>query len=69
MRVRTVNGKHLVGHGGYIFNFYSQLEMDIDSGIVTVTLHNGDKLGGDNEALSKRLIVAVQGEQAGDAVK
>jgi len=62
--VRTVNGKRLVGHGGYIFNFYSQLEMDIDSGIVTVTLHNGDKLGGDNEELSKRLIVAVQDEQA-----
>lgn len=67
--VRTVNGKHLVGHGGYIFNFYSQLEMDIDSGIVTVTLHNGDKLGGDNEELSKQLIVAVQDGQADIAVK
>lgn len=62
--VRTVNGKRLVGHGGYIFNFYSQLEMDIDSGIVTVTLHNGDKLGGDNEELSRQLIAAVQGGQA-----
>lgn len=63
--VRSVNGKRLVGHGGYIFNFYSQLEMDIDSGIVAVTLHNGDKLGGDNEELSRQLIVAVQGAQAG----
>lgn len=67
--VRTVNGRHLVGHGGYIMNFYSQLEMDIDSGIVTVTLHNGDKLGGDNEVLSKRLIVAAQGGQAGSPVE
>lgn len=67
--VRTVNGRQLVGHGGYIFNFYSQLEMDVDSGIVTVTLHNGDKLGGDNEELSKRLIVAVQSEQAADLVQ
>lgn len=58
--LRTVNGKRLVGHGGYIFNFYSQLEMDIDSGIVAVTLHNGDRLGGDNEELSKQLISAVQ---------
>ncbi len=58
--VRQVNGKHLVGHGGYIFNFYSQLEMDVDSGIVAVTLHNGDKFGGDNEVLSKELISAVQ---------
>lgn len=62
--LRTVNGRRLVGHGGYILNFYSQLEMDIDSGIVTVTLHNGDKLGGDNEALSKALIVAAQGGPA-----
>ena len=67
--VRTVNGRHLVGHGGYIFNFYSQLEMDVDSGIVAVTLHNGDKLGGDNEELSKRLIVAAQGGPADIAVK
>ncbi len=59
--VREVNGKHLVGHGGYIFNYYSQLEMDIDSGIVAVTLHNGDKFGGDNEELSKQLISLVQG--------
>ena len=58
--VRTVNGKHLVGHGGYIFNFYSNLEMDVDSGIVAVTLHNGDKLGGDNEELSQQLISEVQ---------
>lgn len=58
--VRTVNGKQLVGHGGYIFNFYSQLEMDIDSRIVAVTLHNGDRLGGDNEELSKQLISAAQ---------
>jgi serine beta-lactamase-like protein LACTB len=58
--VRTVNGRHLVGHGGYIFNFYSQLEMDIDSGIVAVTLHNGDRFGGDNEVLSSELISAVQ---------
>ena len=62
--LRTVNGKHLVGHGGYVFNFYSQLEMDIDSGIVAVTLHNGDKFGGNNEELSKRLIAAVQGAAA-----
>lgn len=59
--VRKVNGKHLVGHGGYIFNFYSQLEMDVDSGIVAVTLHNGDKFGGDNETLSAQLISEVQG--------
>jgi D-alanyl-D-alanine carboxypeptidase len=59
--VREVNGHHLVGHGGYIFNFYSQLEMDIDAGVVAVTLHNGDKFGGDNEALSKQLIMAAQG--------
>jgi len=65
--VRTLNGHRLVGHGGYILNFYSQLEMDIDAGIVTVTLHNGDKLGGDNEELSKRLIAAVQGQPAGEA--
>jgi D-alanyl-D-alanine carboxypeptidase len=61
--VREVNGNHLVGHGGYIFNFYSQLEMDTDSGIVAVTLHNGDKFGRDNEELSKRLIAAAQGKQ------
>ncbi len=61
--VREVNGKHLVGHGGYIFNFYSQLEMDIDSGIIAVTLHNGDKFGGDNEELSKQLITTVQHAQ------
>jgi serine beta-lactamase-like protein LACTB len=60
--VRTVGGHHLVGHGGYIFNFYSMLEMDIDSGIVAVTLHNGDKLGGDNEELSRQLIGAAQGK-------
>lgn len=64
--VRTLNGHRLVGHGGYILNFYSQLEMDIDAGIVTVTLHNGDKLGGDNEELSKRLIAAAQGRQIGE---
>ena len=58
--VRSVNGKRLVGHAGYIFNFYSQLEMDIDSSIVAVTLHNGDKFGGDNEELSEQLIAAVQ---------
>ena len=63
--VRQVNGRHLVGHGGYIFNFYSQLEMDIDSGIVVVTLHNGDRFGGDNEAMSKRLIEVVQGVSDG----
>ncbi|MEH6436227.1 serine hydrolase domain-containing protein [Massilia sp. DD77] len=57
---RRVNGKRLVGHGGYILNFYSQLEMAVDSGIVAVTLHNGDRFGGDNEELSKRLIAAVQ---------
>lgn len=62
--VRTVNGRHLVGHGGYIFNFYSQLEMDIESRIVTVTLHNGDRLGGDNEELSKHLIMTVQDSQS-----
>ena len=65
--VRKLNGRRLVGHGGYILNFYSQLEMDIDSNIVTVTLHNGDKLGGDNEELSKRLIAVIQGEPAGAA--
>lgn len=59
--VRELNGKKLVGHGGYIMNFYSQLEMDIDSGIVAVTLHNGDRFGGDNEVLSKQLISEVQG--------
>ena len=64
--VRTLNGHRLVGHGGYILNFYSQLEMDIDAGIVTVTLHNGDKLGGDNEELSKRLIAAAQGRPIGE---
>jgi serine beta-lactamase-like protein LACTB len=58
--VRKVGGKHLVGHGGYIINFYSQLEMDIDSGIVAVTLHNGDRFGGDNEELSAQLISAAQ---------
>lgn len=62
--LRTVNGKHLVGHGGYIFNFYSQLEMDVDSGIVAVTLHNGDRFGGDNEMLSKQLISEVQAWKA-----
>lgn len=56
----TVNGKDLVGHGGYVFNFYSQLEMDVDSNIVAVTLHNGDRFGGDNEVLSRELISAVQ---------
>jgi D-alanyl-D-alanine carboxypeptidase len=65
--VREVNGHHLVGHGGYIFNFYSQLEMDVDAGVVAVTLHNGDKLGGDNEVLSKQLIMAAQGEAPGAA--
>lgn len=59
--LRQVGGKRLVGHGGYIVNFYSQLEMDVDSGIVAVTLHNGDKFGGDNEELSRALISAVQG--------
>ncbi|WP_051933508.1 serine hydrolase [Massilia sp. BSC265] len=58
--LRKLNGKRLVGHGGYILNFYSQLEMDIDSGIVAVTLHNGDRFGGDNEVLSKQLIAEVQ---------
>jgi serine beta-lactamase-like protein LACTB len=58
--LRTVNGKRLVGHGGYLLNFYSQLEMDVDSGIVAVTLHNGDRFGGDNEVLSKQLISEVQ---------
>lgn len=58
--LRTVNGKRLVGHGGYIFNFYSQLEMDIDSNIIAVTLHNGDKFGGDNEELSEHIIATVQ---------
>ncbi|QNA90159.1 beta-lactamase family protein [Massilia sp. Dwa41.01b] len=59
--LREINGKHLVGHGGYIINFYSELEMDVDSGIVAVTLHNGDMFGGDNEELSRELISAVQG--------
>ena len=59
--VRTVDGNRLVGHGGYIFNFYSQLEMDIDAGIVAVTLHNGDKFGGDNEELSKQMILLARG--------
>jgi D-alanyl-D-alanine carboxypeptidase len=58
--IRKVNGHTLVGHGGYIFNFYSQLEMDIDNSIVVVTLHNGDRFGGDNEYLSKRLIAVAQ---------
>jgi hypothetical protein len=58
--LRTVNGHRLVGHGGYILNFYSEVEMDIDEGIVTVTLHNGDRLGGDNEVLSKQMIMAAQ---------
>lgn len=58
--VREVNGKRLVGHGGYVFNFYSQLEMDIDSGILAVSLHNGDRFGGDNEEMSKQLISTVQ---------
>lgn len=44
-----------------MFNFYSQLERDIDSGIVAVTLHNGDRFEGDNEELSKSLISSVQG--------
>lgn len=59
--VRKVHGHHWVGHGGYILNFYSQLEMDLDAGIVAVTLHNGDKFGGDNEQLSEQLISASQG--------
>lgn len=58
--VRKVNGRRLVGHGGYVFNFYSNVEMDIDSDIVAVTLHNGDRFGGDNEKLSKDLISKVQ---------
>jgi len=61
--LREVNGRHLVGHGGYIINFYSELEMDVDSGIVAVTLHNGDMFGGDNEELSRELISAVQDAQ------
>jgi serine beta-lactamase-like protein LACTB len=60
--VRDVNGHHLVGHGGYIMNFYSMVEMDVDAGVVAVTLHNGDRFGGDNEELSKRLIAAAQGQ-------
>lgn len=60
--LRTVNGHRLVGHGGYILNFYSELEMDIDANIVAVTLHNGDRFGGDNEVLSKLLISAAQGQ-------
>lgn len=67
--IRSVNGKRLVGHGGYIFNFYSQLEMDVDSRILAITLHNGDKFGGDNEELSKELISAVQASPAGDGSK
>lgn len=59
--VREINGHHWVGHGGYIFNFYSQLEMDLNAGIVAVTLHNGDKFGGDNEQLSKQLMSVSQG--------
>jgi D-alanyl-D-alanine carboxypeptidase len=66
--IRTVNGHKLVGHGGYIFNFYSQLEMDIDAGIVAITLHNGDRFGGDNEYLSKRLIAAAQGRPIAEPV-
>lgn len=65
--VRMLNGHRLVGHGGYIFNFYSQLEMDIDAGIVAVTLHNGDKFGGDNEQLSKELISVALGRKPGGA--
>ena len=34
--------------------------MDIDSDIVVVTLHNGDRFGGDNEKMSKQLIMEVQ---------
>lgn len=60
--VRKVNGNRLVGHPGYILNFYSNLEMDIDANIVAVTLHNGDRFGGDNEVLSKEIIEAVQKE-------
>lgn len=59
--LRTVDGNPLVGHGGYVFNFYSQLEMDVDAGIVAVTLHNGDKFGGDNEELSKQMILLARG--------
>lgn len=66
--VREVNGNRLVGHGGYILNFYSQLEMDIDAGIVAVTLHNGDKFGGDNEELSKKLIALAQGKAVSEPV-
>jgi D-alanyl-D-alanine carboxypeptidase len=65
--VRKVNGHRLVGHGGYVFNFYSQLEMDIDAGIVAVTLHNGDKFGGDNEELSKQLIALAQARPVNEA--
>jgi len=68
MWIRTVNGHKLVGHGGYIHNFYSQLEMDIDASIVAITLHNGDRFGGDNEYLSKRMIAAVQGKPIPDPV-
>lgn len=64
--LRKLNGKQLVGHGGYIINFYTQLEMDVDSGIVAVTLHNGDRFGGDNEELSKQLISTVQKAHAVD---
>ena len=66
--VRTIDGHRLVGHGGYVFNFYSQLEMDIDAGIVAVTLHNGDKFGGDNEQLSRQLILVAQGKPWSDSV-
>jgi D-alanyl-D-alanine carboxypeptidase len=64
--LRTVNGHRLVGHGGYILNFYSELEMDVDANIVAVTLHNGDRFGGDNEYLSKRLIAVAQGKPLGE---
>lgn len=66
MWLRKLNGKRLAGHGGYILNFYSQLEMDIDSGIVAVTLHNGDRFGGDNEELSRQIISAVQQAPSAD---
>lgn len=60
--IRTVNGHTLVGHGGFIpTGFYSQLEMDLNAKIIAITLHNGDKFGGDNEYLSKRIIAAAQG--------
>lgn len=66
--IRKVNGNTLVGHGGYIHNFYSQLEMDLDAHIVAVTLHNGDRFGGDNEYLSKRLIATAQGKPIAEPV-